>query len=248
MASLWKRIRTFVTVAIVALSFAATVSAAPKGGGGAGPAVTNIPVTSTLHTERNDVPLSLRGDGLGNYVTSKGVNSQIQRFNDTGYTDWFLNMPGAPRTVQRSIELDFSEPDATAVASPPFITELVPATLLLKCTKRNVNIMTMTVGESHTCNLRILYSWNSVGYALGFNTINEYVAPEQQGDDARITCEASGTNGCTWWTIEPAATTTTDGDPNLKARGMHFLDNGGGAEDDIWQGRFHFSFFIEVRR
>lgn len=205
----------------------------------------NGQVTATIHDASNTYPYRVGSDGRGAYATTKGVSSSI---NVSGTGDWILDTGYGSTRPARMARVNLSEPTAdTSAAVAPFLESNVAVYMILRAGSRNIKLTAMAAGESAVCPLLIHFDHSGRKFRLAMNSQSAYVTPEQQGEDARVTCTASGSSGCTRWVIDPTGAATAT-DPNTKSVGLLFDKQGETWGEGVLMGRYHMSFKIELAR
>jgi len=200
-----------------------------------------IPVTTTIADFQNASPLRVGSDGLGAYVTTRQVTSEIQ--GPTG--DWIMVTYSGPRFTpsNRTVFFDLTEPASPNNPAPPFLTSVVQSQLIATCHKVNIAFLQIPVGTTVQCPGAFRFQApNGLWYRLGFQPDN---FPEVQR--MNVTCNAADSGGCKLWTITPSGTTLTT-DPNPKnLNKLLQIDPGSDAVlADL--GDYYISFSITVAR
>lgn len=205
----------------------------------------NGAVTATIYDAQDTYPLAVGSDGRGEYTTTKGVSSSI---NISGSGDWILDTGyGSPRAARLARVNLSAATEETSAAAAPFGEDEVAVYMILRAGARGVNLPGMSLGESALCPLLIHFDSGGRKFRLAMNGQSDYVAPEQQGEDAGVTCTDVASVGCTRWLIEPTGAPTAT-DPNSRSIGLLFDKQGETWGEGVLIGRYRMSFRIQLSR
>lgn len=218
------------SIVLVGLLLAGLVSSAQeqvKAQGKGKPTPPPVLVTSTVRDAGATAVYDLQSDGHGPYTAGNGVQSQI--FDGTG--DWLVELHDQ---TARKVNLTFNPKPGSPVGPG---NGLYNARVISRCFDADGDItgyLTIAPGTSNTrCSLRIGFdAANGTSYFL-------VSSPMFAGTSwTTVTCVASGSAGCSQWTVAPndAANTTA---------ALYRLARNG---KETFVGNYSLTFFIDVTR
>ena len=168
----------------------------------------NVTVRSIVLDYAADVApgLNIQSDGLGDYLNSANLKSQIQAIGD-----WELDAIN-PKNATRRIYLDFSQPIAGSApgganpTAPP--SAMYKFRALAQCSIYGNSLLDFTAGEQKTCPLRIGFTYNGSQWALVMNPYASVNGPFPETNYATVTCifPATGSSPCSQWKFTPSGT------------------------------------------
>jgi hypothetical protein len=191
-------------------------------------------VTSTVHDVIGD---TLQSDGLGPYVASSQILSQI--YSQSG--DWAVDLR---EQTQRNVYLTFV-PTAPPVVSGPYpLSGLHNARVLSRCfddgSSTGDGFLVIPPGQSNeTCSLRIVFTSAGTSFVL-------VSSPLQAGTNlATVACIAptDPSAACTRWTITPGS----NPDPSVTTPRAALLRIGKGNRE-TFVGYYQLTYSIDLAR
>ena len=197
MHSSMKMVMVGVTTAFVAMG--GQVAAGPP---------KNVPVTSKVLDYAADVAprLNVQSDGLGDYLNSSTLLSQIQVGGD-----WELDAMNVNNSTRR-LALDFFQPIAGSAPGGADPTVL-PATsysfrVIAKCTLYGNSLLAFNAGDVKTCPLHIAFDYNGAKWAYQMDPYFSANGPFPETNYATVTCiyPGSGSLPCSQWRFTPSGT------------------------------------------
>jgi len=194
---------------------------------------TSIPVTSTV---ANAAGFRIQSDGLGPYVSSKTLKSEIQPVGD-----WVLD---ALIKSKRKVYLDFGDPipgSAPGGGDPvPLLSGLYKFRALMQCSVAGNKLPEFNAGDEKLCPLRIAFDVGVDHYVLlmnkSFPTLN---GPFPTTDDVKVTCTSSS-SPCSQWQFTP------NNPSGANVAKLARTDGGGTLLED--RGDFNLSFSILIAK
>jgi len=236
-------VRNVCTAMCVGVSVSLTVVSAKP----AAPAK-DVSVTSMVLDYAAEVAprLNIQSDGLGNYLDSRTLTSQIQAIGD-----WVLDARN-PRGATRKLMVDFAQPIA---GSGPNGTDplVLPAGAYTfranaKCSLYNNNLLNFTAGNVKTCPLHVGFDIGGKTYAYVMDPLTAANGPFPETNWATVRCiyPTTGSGACSQWKFTPSGTyTAADGTTKYRNVAKLLEDPTGAAID---HGDFYVSFEILVAK
>ncbi len=168
----------------------------------------NVPVTSKILDYAADVAprLDVQSDGLGDYLNSSTLVSQIQAVGD-----WELDAMNVSRST-RQIALDFLQPIAGSApggADPAVLpTGAYKFRVIAKCSLYDNSLLEFTAGTVKSCPLHIAFDYNGAKWAYQMDPYFSANGPFPETNYATVTCiyPASGSLPCSQWKFTPSGT------------------------------------------
>lgn len=195
----------------------------------------SITVTSTLY-DAGDVTQStnhrIQSDGSGSYY--HGVANVVSIIQGIG--DWELDTASS---ATRRLLIDFREP-VSLPASSPFIWQIYPARIIVKCTDVGGTFQAIALNSSLNCPMAVSFTYpasRGSNYRIAMNSLNY-----GETNFAKVTCTgADSSASCNHWTVQPSAT-QPDGRVINVSKLLKIPKNGSPQP----QGNFYMSFSIDV--
>jgi hypothetical protein len=190
--------------------------------------------------------LNVQSDGLGVYVHSSNLVSQIQAIGD-----WVLDARN-PKKATRKIYVDFSQPIAGSApgganpTSPPSGTYKFRA--MAQCGLYGNSLLNLSAGATMNCPLRVGIDYGGKTWVLVMDPYSPINGPFPETDFATVTCiyPTSGTSPCSQWKFTPSGA-YIDADNTIKYRNVAKLLESP-TSNPIDHGDFYVSFEILIAK
>lgn len=232
------------SVCLSTMTLAAIITVVPTG---AAPAK-SVPVRTIILDYAADVAptLNLQSDGLGHYLSSKTLVSEIQPIGD-----WVVDAIN-PARATRQIFVDFATP---IPGSAPGGTDPIPPPLgkyafraMARCSVYDGGLLTFTAGQVKSCPMTVGFDIGGTRYRYVMDPLTAVNGPFPETNPATVTCiyPTTGTQPCSQWKITPSGT-YVESDGTVKYRNVaKLLEDATGAAID--RGDFYVSFSIVIAK